>query len=63
LTGPVPAGYYLLVRQTDVSMWQRKIFVSGTSVRVPLSKDNYFFAVQSVDASGHESLGVFAVGD
>ncbi|PWK76591.1 hypothetical protein LX99_03458 [Mucilaginibacter oryzae] len=30
-----------------------------TSATLNYSKDNYFFAVQSVDADGHESLPVF----
>jgi hypothetical protein len=60
--GAAPASYYLLMRETDSSQWQRKIAVSGTSIRVPVSKDNYFFAVQSVSAGGHESIAVFAVG-
>ena len=58
--GAAPVVYYLLMRETDASQWQRKIVVHGTEVRVPYSKDNYFFAVQSVSAAGHESLAVFA---
>lgn len=57
--GVKPAGYYILMRETDQPMWQRKIFVTGTEVTLPYSKDNYFFAVQSVDSNGHESLPVF----
>lgn len=60
--GKQPAGYYVLIRETDQSQWQMKIRVDGTEVRLPYSKDNYFFAVQSVDAEGHESLAVFARG-
>ncbi len=40
-------------------LWQKKIFVTGTTVTLPYSKDNYFFAIQSVDDGGHESLPVF----
>jgi len=59
--GAAPAAYYLLMRETDAAQWQKKILVpAGTEVRVPYSKDNYFFAVQSIDAAGHESLAVFA---
>ncbi len=58
--GAAPSAYYLLVRETDASQWQRKILVHGTEVRVPYSKDNYFFGVQSVSAAGHESVAVFA---
>ena len=59
LSGKEPAGYYILLRETHQPVWQKKIFVSGTEVTLPYSKDNYFFAVQSVDAEGHESLPVF----
>jgi len=54
-----PSGYYILMRETYQPLWEKKIFVTGTEVTLPYSKDNYFFAVQSVDASGHESLPVF----
>ncbi|MBD3749870.1 MAG: M20/M25/M40 family metallo-hydrolase [Sphingobacteriales bacterium] len=54
-----PAGYYILMRETTAPYWERKTFVTGTQVTVPYSKDNYFFAVQSVDAEGHESAIVF----
>ncbi len=58
LNGKV-SGYYVLMRETDQSLWQKKIFVKGTEVILPYSKDNYLFAVQSVDEGGHESLPVF----
>jgi hypothetical protein len=51
-------GYYVLVRETTSAVWQRKIFTTGTSVTLPYSKDNYFFAVQSVNEAGNESLAV-----
>ncbi len=57
--GTEPAGYYILMRETYQSMWQKKIYVTETEVTIPYSKDNYFFAVQSVDSAGHESLPVF----
>lgn len=60
--GKKPAGYYVLVRETDKSSWERKIFVTGTSCEIDISKDNYLFAVQSVDADGHESIAVYATG-
>ncbi|WP_291528309.1 M20/M25/M40 family metallo-hydrolase [Bacteroides sp. UBA939] len=60
--GKKPACYYVLIRETDQSQWQTKIRVEGTEARIPYSKDNYFYAVQSVDAEGHESLAVFATG-
>jgi len=57
--GQKPSGYYILIRETWQPLWEKKIFVTGTEVTLPYSKDNYFFAVQSVDAAGHESLAVF----
>jgi hypothetical protein len=51
-------GYYLLVRETTSATWQKKIFTTETTITVPYSKDNYFFAVQSVNESGNESLAV-----
>lgn len=57
--GKEPAGYYLLMRETYQPLWQKKIYVKGTEITVPYSKDNYFFAIQSVDSEGHESIAVF----
>jgi hypothetical protein len=57
--GIKPAGYYLLMRETYQPLWEKKIFVTGTEITMPYSKDNYFFGVQSVDAAGHESIAVF----
>ncbi|MDH7605103.1 MAG: M20/M25/M40 family metallo-hydrolase, partial [Melioribacter sp.] len=59
--GKNPSGYYVLVRETFQPYWEKKIFVKNTSVVLPYSKDNYFFAVQSVDEEGHESLPVFPI--
>lgn len=57
--GRKPAGYYILMRETYQPLWERKFFVTGTEVTLPYSKDNYFFGIQSVSTSGHESLAVF----
>jgi hypothetical protein len=57
--GVKPAGYYILMRETYQPLWEKKIFVTGNEVTLPFSKDNYFFGIQSVDASGHESIAVF----
>jgi Zn-dependent M28 family amino/carboxypeptidase len=51
-------GYYVLVRETTSAFWQRKIYCSATNITVPYSKDNYFFAVQTTNANGNESLPV-----
>lgn len=61
LKGVEAAEYYLLIRETDASMWQKKIVVKDTTITVPYSKDNYHFAVQSVDSKGHESIAVFPI--
>ncbi len=54
-----PAGYYILMRETTSAFWEKKFYVTDTSFTLPYSKDNYFFAVQSVDAEGHESSIIF----
>lgn len=59
LKGVKASGYYILMRETYQPLWEKKIFVEGNEVTLPYSKDNYFFGIQSVDASGHESLVVF----
>ena len=51
-------GYYLLMRETTSPVWQKKFFISQNEITLPYSKDNYFFAVQSVNESGNESLMV-----
>ena len=51
-------GYYVLIRETTSPVWQKKIFTTETTVTLPYSKDNYFFAVQSVGESGNEGLPV-----
>jgi hypothetical protein len=52
-------GYYVLMRETSSSMWEKKFFTTETSLTLPYSKDNYFFAVQSISESGEESMAVF----
>jgi Zn-dependent M28 family amino/carboxypeptidase len=58
-TGKKPVGYYVLMRETISPYWEKKFYVTDTTATLNYSKDNYFFAVQSVDADGHESLPVF----
>lgn len=53
-----PKGYYILIRETTHPTWQKKIFTVDTKIELPYSKDNYFFAVQSVSQDGNESLPV-----
>jgi hypothetical protein len=59
--GPRPKGYYVLMRETYQPFWQQKVFVADTKVSLPFSKDNYFFAVQSVGRDGHLSQIVMPV--
>jgi hypothetical protein len=51
-------GYYVLIRETTSPVWQKKIYTEALSIRIPYSKDNYFFAVQAVNEGGNESLAV-----
>ena len=51
-------GYYILMRETTSPVWQKKIYTEQTSATLPYSKDNYFFAVQSLSEAGNESLPV-----
>lgn len=53
-----PKGYYLLIRETTSPVWQKKIYTEQLTATIPYSKDNYFFAVQSVSIDGNESLPV-----
>lgn len=56
--GKAPYGYFVLIRNSSSPTWEKKIFVKGDNVTIPYSKDNFLFAVQSVDETGHESLPV-----
>ncbi|KUJ62920.1 peptidase M28 [Flavobacteriaceae bacterium CRH] len=52
-------GYQILMRETSSSNWEKTFFVNDTKVEIPYSKDNYLFAVQTIDALGHASLPIF----
>lgn len=54
-------GYYVLMRETTSPFWEKKFYVTDTHADLDYSKDNYLFAVQSVDAEGHESLPIVPV--
>ena len=56
-TGKVK-GYYILLRETTSAFWQKKIFTDQQQIVLPYSKDNYFFAVQSIGENDNESLPV-----
>ncbi len=51
-------GYFVMMRETTSAVWQKKIYTNNTFLELPYSKDNYFFAVQSVNDAGNESLPV-----
>ncbi len=52
-------GYFVLMRETSSPVWEKKFYTTETEINLPYSKDNYFFAVQSVTEDGAESLAVF----
>ncbi len=54
-------GFYVLMRATTSAFWEKKIYTTNTTIQLPYSKDNYFFAVQSVNENGNESLPVVPV--
>lgn len=51
-------GYYVLMRETAMPYWQKKFFTTNLKISLPYSKDNYYFAVQSVSEEGSEGLPV-----
>lgn len=51
-------SFYVLMRETTSAVWQKKFFTTDFKMDLPYSKDNYFFAVQSVTVDGNESLAV-----
>lgn len=53
-----PKGYYVLMRETAASVWEKKFYTEETNLKLPYSKDNYFFAVQAVSENGTESLAI-----
>lgn len=54
-------GYFILMRETTSPLWQKKFFTTELKIDLPFSKDNYFFAVQSVSEDGNEGLPVTPV--
>ncbi|MEQ8361720.1 MAG: M28 family metallopeptidase [Cyclobacteriaceae bacterium] len=54
-SGPKVKGYNILIRETYQPFWEEKMYVEDTKAELPYSKDNYFFAVQSVGEEGHLS--------
>lgn len=58
--GGLATGYQVLWRDTDRPEWQHAMNVpgAGSSITLPISKDNVIFAVRAVDAKGHASLPI-----
>jgi hypothetical protein len=52
---PRVAGYSVRYRQTSSPVWQDSRFTSDTSLALPVSKDDFIFGVQCLDAEGNES--------
>ncbi|HZX73310.1 MAG TPA: M20/M25/M40 family metallo-hydrolase [Cyclobacteriaceae bacterium] len=57
-SGPKPKGYNILMRETYQPFWEKKIFVTDLKAELPYSKDNFYFAIQSVGEQGHVSQAV-----
>ncbi len=49
-------GYSIRYRETSSPVWQGSRFITDTTASLPISKDDFIFGVQSVDAEGNESL-------
>jgi hypothetical protein len=57
---PDVAGYEILWRETTSGFWQHARDVGQvTEVRLPMSKDNWFFAVRAYDKEGYRSPAAF----
>lgn len=52
-------GYYVLMRATNAPMWQTKFYTDSTEITLPYSRDNFFFAVQSVGENELLSVSAF----
>lgn len=55
------AGYEVLVRENSNNRWEYAVQIPAGTTRavLPVTKDNFLFGVQSVDAFGRASLPVF----
>lgn len=57
---PDLAGYKIVWRRTTAPLWQHRRKVGDvTRYTLPLSKDNYFFGVRSIDGKGTGARSVF----
>ncbi|HEY6192453.1 MAG TPA: M28 family peptidase [Bacteroidota bacterium] len=55
---PDLAGYAIRYRETTAPVWQHSLFTKDTTALLPVSKDDFIFGVQSVDAGGNQSIVV-----
>jgi hypothetical protein len=54
--GGLATGYEVVTRATTAPTWENVHPVAeGTKATLPMSKDNVFFGVRSVDGKGHRS--------
>lgn len=60
-SGPKPKGYNILIRETYQPFWEKKIFVTDLKAELPYSKDNFFFAVQTVGEKDFLSQAIMPV--
>lgn len=51
-------GYLVLLRETTSPVWEKKFFTTDIKMDLPYSKDNYFFAIESVSEDGNEGLSL-----
>lgn len=59
---PDVAGYEIMIRETTAADWQRSVDAGDvTEIRLPMSKDNYFFAVRAYDQDGYRSPAGFCI--
>jgi len=57
---PRAVSYRVLARRTDEMTWTRAFDAgTATTLTVPLSKDDWLFAVSAIDAQGHRSVAAF----
>jgi hypothetical protein len=57
--GGLATGYEVVWRATTAPRWENvRPVAEGTKITLPMSKDNVFFGVRSVDGKGHKSVVV-----
>ncbi len=53
------SGYEIYWRETTSPVWQHRASTTATEITLPISKDNYIFAVSATDKAGHRSDPVY----